>query len=172
MWISKPENLWRSKPEWFWVIPPPFSGLSHPRIVAEEDGWSHPVLRLVEHDGHRVVDVPAQPHLRAVRALRRAEPSIRKVHPSAPTDDRARPLRPDEFPPSVLRDRSPQRRTCTASPPATNCLTVSRTWATPNRFVICSSMHGIVPRFSAFALHTGGRPPSGGVPLLPYPCQY
>ena len=63
------------------------------------------MLRLVEHDGQRVVHVPAQPHLRAVRALRRAEPTVRKGHPSTSADDRTRPLRPDELPPSVLRDR-------------------------------------------------------------------
>lgn len=78
-WISKAEFLWSAKAEWFWAIPPPFSALPHLRIVAEEDGWAHPVLRLVEYDGHRVVNVPARPHLRAVRALRRTEPSVRKA---------------------------------------------------------------------------------------------
>ena len=67
-WISEPDNLWRSKLEWFWAIPPPLSGLSHLRIVAEEDGRAHPVLRFVEHDGHRIVQVLAHPNLRAVRA--------------------------------------------------------------------------------------------------------
>ena len=163
-WISKPENLWRSKSEWFGAIPASFSGLTHLRIVAEEDGRTPPMLRLVEYDGHRVVDVPAQPHLRAVRALRRAEPTVRKGHPSASADDRTRPLRPDEFPPSVLRDRpicSDSIACSRVTDPATNCLTVSRTWATPNLFAICSFMRGIVPRFSGFDVHIGGRPPWG-----------
>ena len=80
------------------------SRLAYPRVVAEEDDRALPALGLVEHDGHRAVDVPAKPHPRAAGAFRRAEPPVEQHAPSQP-DRHARPFGPDELPPPVLRNR-------------------------------------------------------------------
>ena len=137
------------------------------------------MLRLVEHDGQRVVHVPAQPHLRAVRALRRAEPTVRKGHPSTSADDRTRPLRPDELPPSVLRDR-PELAAPLLDRLAPSLVRRHADLAVDLEAV--AVVHMVVDRRErrvdvdllalGFDVHTGGRPPWGGVLSLPSPCQH
>ena len=107
--LIQPGSLWRpgcrlgAPPRLLaWQSPTPV----HLRVVGEHHFRRRPLFRLVEHEGHGPVDMPADPHAGSVRAFRRAEDAADQ-QPPARADRRALPFRPCQLPPPVLR-RLPQ----------------------------------------------------------------
>ena len=93
-------------------------------------------LRLVHYKRDRAVKMMATPDLRAVRTLRLTK-RVADENTSARPDHHTFPFRPEQLP-----------------PPVTNCIIVSRTCATPNRFAICCLMRVKYTPYSGFAHYT------------------